>query len=122
MKNESKFEVEYRALAPNWIRVYIKHEIFAHMKENYYKNNANGQIIKSFFKTMLMSFSKNDKTGLGGSIENEDYNIAVNIILNNFVTIEGKWLELPENQGILVVTKRNNDWTNDDDRCGVFGQ
>lgn len=117
--NKILFEVEYRSLAHDWIKVKISYDIFLKMI-NIYKTK-NYSEIKNYFYIIIQSFPKFDNTGFGGSILQSDIEMAVKVICDNFLEINNFYDNQQLSKGLSIVTNRIGSWDKNDG-MGVFSQ
>lgn len=117
--NINVFEVDYRALAHNWIKTKVSRDIFLDIK-NFFNKIKIEKSKTNIFK-LISNFYKIDNNGAGGSILQSDYDTFINVIVEHFQEINSFFEKLPENQGLLIVTNRIGSWDKKDD-MGVFSQ
>ncbi|WP_338986122.1 hypothetical protein [Spiroplasma endosymbiont of Thecophora atra] len=70
---------------------------------------------------IINKFTKEDDTGLGGSISQDDIYTTIKVIIDHFQEINNFFKRLPEDQGIRLVTNRIGSWDKNDS-MGVFSQ
>lgn len=117
--NINVFEVDYRFLAHNWIKMKMSRDIFLNIKNDFKK--IKNEELKIFIFKLISNFSKIDNNGAGGSILQSDYDTVVNVIVEHFQEINDFFEKLPENKGIFIVTNRTGSWDKNDG-MGVFSQ
>ncbi|CAB1054424.1 Chitinase (EC 3.2.1.14) [Spiroplasma endosymbiont of Danaus chrysippus] len=117
--NKNQFEVDYRAAAHDWIKVKISYDNFLHIQNIY--NTEKQENFKQLFFEIINKLPKENDTGLGGSISQDDIYTAIKVIIDHFQEINNFFKTLPEDQGIRIITNRIGSWDKGDS-MGVFNQ
>lgn len=76
------FEVDYQFLSNDKIKLKISLKTALGIEKMFFENNQHK--FKEYLKELFKKIPKNDNTGAGGSIKNDDYDLMKNFIFNNY--------------------------------------
>ncbi|RUO86075.1 OTU domain-containing protein [Spiroplasma endosymbiont of Megaselia nigra] len=99
----NEIEKYYKFLAHDQLKLDININEWNKIKQIYQENSNNYQEFKNKIKSEITNFHKEDHSGWGGSINDEDINTLINIIYNHFQEINNHFLSNP-NHGWKIIT------------------
>ncbi|MBH8623517.1 hypothetical protein TS70_06685, partial [Spiroplasma sp. hyd1] len=99
----NEVEKYYQFLAHDQLKLDINGNTWDKIKQIYQENENNYQEFNEQIKATITSFHKEDHSGWGGSITDEDTNTLINIIYSHFQEINTHFTNNP-NHGWKIVT------------------
>ncbi|MFW4370795.1 MAG: ankyrin repeat domain-containing protein [Spiroplasma sp. hy2] len=99
----NEIEKYYKFLTHDQLKLDITINKWDKIKQIYQENSNNYQEFKNQIKSEITNFHKEDHSGWGGSITDNDINTLINIIYNHFQEINNHFLSNP-NHGWKIVT------------------
>ncbi|MFX4057099.1 MAG: hypothetical protein EHV01_002040 [Spiroplasma sp. hy2] len=99
----NEIEKYYKFLAHDQLKLDINITKWDKIKQIYQENSNNYQEFKNKIKSEITNFHKEDHSGWGGSLTDDDINTLINIIYNHFQEINNHFSSNP-NHGWKIVT------------------
>ncbi len=99
----NEIEKYYKFLAHDQLKLDININEWDKIKQIYQENTNNYQQFKNKIKSEISNFHKEDHSGSGGSITDDDINTLINIIYNHFQEINNHFLS-NHNHGWKIIT------------------
>ncbi|WP_348736463.1 hypothetical protein [Spiroplasma endosymbiont of Ammophila pubescens] len=99
----NEIEKYYKFLAHDQLKLDININEWNKIKQIYQENANNYQQFKNQIKSKISNFHKEDHSGWGGSITDDDINTLINIIYNHFQEINNHFLS-NHNHGWKIIT------------------
>lgn len=98
----NKIEKYYKFLSHDQLKLGIDSSKWNKIKQ-IYKNANNYQEFKNKIKSEINNFHREDHSGWGGSITDDDINTLIDILYNHFQEINNHFLSIP-NHGWKIIT------------------
>ncbi len=98
----NEIEKYYKFLAHDQLKLDININEWNKIKQIYQKNESNYQEFKNKIKSEITNFHKEDHSGWGGSITDNDINTLINILYNHFQEINNHFLSNPNHSWKIV--------------------
>ncbi|ALA98579.1 hypothetical protein SKUN_001725 (plasmid) [Spiroplasma kunkelii CR2-3x] len=100
----NEIEKYYKFLAHDQLKLDINSNEWNKIKQIYQENSNNYQEFKNKIKLEITNFHKENHSGWGGSITDDDINTLIKIIYNHFQEINNHFSSCGNNQGWKIVT------------------
>ncbi|AXF97198.1 hypothetical protein [Spiroplasma phoeniceum] len=100
----NEIEKYYKFLAHDQLKLGLDNSKWNKIKEIYQENSNNYQEFKNKVKSIITNFHKENHSGWDESITNNDIDILIKVIYNNFQELNNHFSSYSNNQGWKVVT------------------